>query len=348
MPPFKNGHDLHSAMSPGSAELVLPRPGKLPNPLIAPISAPTEAAFIETFGTLLPPAKYLHTSNGKAAYYELLPSTPASSPGGGKQVPDHVLLIHGVQTPALGMLPLARTLQVSFPYTHFVLVDLWGHGLSDTPVVPHDSGLFHELLDALLDQLAWPSVHLVGFSFGGSLTVGYAGSRPSRVQSFTLVAPAGLIPSSIFTDEQLGYLRGGDDEAAARRYVIAFLEGGELVVPADWKERVEKGEIVAEAVRAWQMREHPGHAASVVAVVRDGGVIDNDAEFVKAVGTGIPSLAVLGGTDDVCSEAQLTAVGFINIDVVPQVGHGVVRERVPEVAASISSFWRKLSETSSD
>lgn len=330
-------------MSLGLEEFGLPRPGGAPSSSKSPIPGPAEAAFTETFGTLLPPAKYLNTVNGKAAYYEVLSSSPENS----SHTPDRVLFIHGVQTPALGMLPLARALHESFPRAHFVLVDLWGHGLSDTPVVPHDSNLFHQLLDALLDQLEWPSAHLVGFSFGGALTVGYVASRSSRVQSFTLVAPAGLIRSSNFTAEQQGHLRGGD-EAAARKWVLEFLEGGELVVPADWKERVGRGEVVAEAVREWQMHEHPGHVASVVAVFRDGGVMDNDAEFVRAVRTGIPSLAVLGGMDSVCSERELNELGFANVAVVTQAGHGVVRERVPEVAAFISDFWTKLNQASTD
>ncbi|RFU24300.1 hypothetical protein B7463_g12038, partial [Scytalidium lignicola] len=332
-------------MSLGSVEFILPRPGGAPSSSNQSIPGPAEVAFTETFGTLLPSAQYLNTVNGKAAYYEMLPSS-ASSPGNSSHTPDRVVFIHGVQTPALGMLPLACALQASFPLAHFVLVDLWGHGLSDTPVVPHDSSLFHLLLDALLDQLAWPSAHLVGFSFGGSLTVGFVASRPSRVQSFTLVAPAGLMRSSNFTAEQQGYLRG-EDEAATRQWVLEFLEDGELVVPADWKERVGRGEVVAEAVREWQMREHPGHVASVVAVFRDGGVLDNHVEFVRAVRTGIPSLAILGEADDICSERELNELGFANITVVPQVGHGVVRQRVPEVAAFISDFWTKLNKASS-
>ncbi|KAF2801069.1 alpha/beta-hydrolase [Melanomma pulvis-pyrius CBS 109.77] len=331
-------------MSLVPGDLVLPRPGGAPSSSKPPIPGPTEAAFTETFGTLLPPAKYLSTVTGRAAYYEILPSSPEN----GLHTPDRVLFIHGVQTPALGMLPLARALHASFPRAHFVLVDLWGHGLSDTPIAPHEPSLFHQLFDALLDQLAWPSAHLVGFSFGGALTVGYVASRSSRVQSFTLVAPAGLIRSSNFTAEQQGHMRG-DDEAAARKWVLEFLEGGEVVaLPADWKERVGRGEIVAQAVREWQMREHPGHSASVVAVFRDGGVMDNDAEFVRAVRTGIPSFVVLGGLDGVCSEQELKELGFANVAVVPQAGHGVVRERVPEVSGFISDFWTKLNQTSTD
>ncbi|TDZ22744.1 putative 2-succinyl-6-hydroxy-2,4-cyclohexadiene-1-carboxylate synthase [Colletotrichum orbiculare MAFF 240422] len=326
-------------MSSGSDILVLPRPqGPAASPQ-APISGPSEAAFTSAFGSLLPPAKFLATSTGKAAYYEF----PPASPGTSSQTPDRVLFIHGVQTPALGMFPLARALQKSFPHAHFVLVDLWGHGLSDTPVAPHDAELFHQLLDNLLDRLSWESAHLVGFSFGASLTTGYAASHPSRVESFVLVAPAGLLHAADFTPEERDLLRGENvDEAAARRFVLNFLEGGELVVPADWEEKVAEGEVVAEAVREWQMREHPGHAGSVVAIFRDGGVLDNDAQFVRAVGTGIPSLAVLGGLDDLCNEGQLKELGLTNVGVVPDVGHGVVRERVPEVAAYISPFWRDL------
>lgn len=274
---------------------------------------------------------------GKAAYYELFPS----SPGSDSSKPRRVLLIHGVQTPALGMLPLARELQTSFPEAQLVLVDLWGHGLSDTPIVPHEAGLFHQLLDALLDHLEWPSAHLVGYSFGGSLTAGYVASRPWRVQSFTLVAPAGLLRLADFPAEEQGYL-SGSDEGAARKWVVEWLEGGELTVPADWERRVEKGEVVAEAVREWQMREHPGHAASVVAIVRDGGIMDKHAEFDKAASTGLPALAVLGELDSLCSKEQLTDCGFSNIITVSQVGHGIVRERTREVVREIAKFWAML------
>ncbi|KAK2766331.1 valacyclovir hydrolase [Colletotrichum kahawae] len=313
-------------MSNSSELLVLPRPGGEPVTPTAPIQGPSESAFTNIFGALLPPAKFLETATGKAAYYEM----PPSPDGEGFSTPERVIFIHGV-------------LQGSFPRSHFVLVDLWGHGLSDTPVVPHEASLFHQLIDDLLDHLSWPSAHIVGFSFGASLTAGYTASRAARVQSFTLVAPAGLLHATNFTAMEQQYLhKDNSDEASARKFILEFLEGGELVVPADWKDRVAKGEVVAEAVREWQMREHLGHTASVTAIFRDGHVLDNDVAFGKAVETNIPSLAVLGGLDDLCSESQLRELGFTNVSVVPQVGHGVVRERVPEVAGLISDFWVKL------
>ncbi|KAF9767213.1 hypothetical protein IL306_000261 [Fusarium sp. DS 682] len=323
-------------MSKRTEDLVLPRPGASYTSQ-PPIPGPTEAAFVETFGALLPAAQFLQTPQGKAAYYEILPS----SPNDGTSVIDRILFIHGVQTPALGMLPLARALQKSFPHAHMVLIDLWGHGLSDTPVVPHEASLFHQLLDDLLDHLKWPSAHLVGFSFGGATTVSYVASRPSRVKSFTLVAPAGLLQLSMFTPEEQAALQG-EDEVAAKKCVLKILEGGDLVVPEDWKQRVANDEVVAEAVREWQMREHPGHTASVVGIFRDGGVMGSDSQFDKAAKTGIPSLAVLGELDDLCSKEQLNGHGFENVFVVPEAGHSVVRDKVERVAALIGDFFEGL------
>ncbi|KAF9734667.1 hypothetical protein PMIN06_006175 [Paraphaeosphaeria minitans] len=326
-------------MSTTMNELVLPRPGQKSVEEKPPILGPTESAFTDTFGTLLPPAKYLHTANGKAAYYDILPSVP----GNGSTAPDRVLLIHGVQTPALGLLPLVRALQKAFPQTHFVLFDHWGHGLSDTPYRPHEQHLFHDLIDALLDQLNWPTVHLIGYSFGGALSPAYVASHSKKVRSFTLVAPAGLMRMSDLSAEEQGHVRGDSDETAAQKWVHGWLEGGQLVVPEDWEERVAKGQVVAPAIKRWQLQKHAGHAASVVGIIRDGGVFDNHDAFSEAARTGIPSLAILGELDGIVNEQTLRDVGITNVKVVLGAGHGVVRDNVPEVATAITAFWNQIS-----
>lgn len=91
------------------------------------------------------------------------------------------------------------------------------------------------------------------------------------------------------------------------------------------------------------MHMHPGHTASVVAIFRDGGVIDRHADFAKAAATGIPAFFVLGELDDVCCESDLNEVSFKDVAVVSGAGHAVVREKVPEVADLVAAFWRKLS-----
>lgn len=343
--------------------LVLPRPGaplKENGPPPSPISAPTEALMTSTFGSLLPPATYLTTPHGRAAYY-VYPPLDASPPTTTtpNTTPERILLVHGIQTPALGLHPLATALRAAHPRATVATFDHWGHGLSDTPVAPHSPPLFYGLLDAVLAALGWASAHLVGYSFGASTVAGYVASTPARaraVASVVLVAPAGLFRAEgpFFTEEvRRRFLRAGEsgrgseeDERAALDWIVGFLEGGALVVPGDWRERVARGEVVAEAVKAWEMRTHEGHAASVVAIVRDGAVMDNHAAFVETAKTGVRTLAVLGELDDLCSVQDLHDVGFKNVVVVPAVGHGVVRQRVPEVAQHIGDFWKSAGQAS--
>ncbi|KAJ5173138.1 hypothetical protein N7492_005731 [Penicillium capsulatum] len=323
-----------------SALTVLPRPTAR-RPINTPwsIHAPTEASFTSTFGNLLPPASFVNTGNGRAAYYELLPTLAEDQ----SKSPSRIMLIHGVQTPAIGLQPLASALASRLPHAHFVLLDLWGHGLTGTPFVAHEPAIFHSLLASLMGKLGWQNAHFIGYSFGGSTTASFAAKHPEYVRSMVLVAPAGLIRSAQFNEVQMSYLQGGEGlEDRARDWILEFLEGGQLVVPADWTEKVRQGQVVAEAVRDWENREHEGHLASVVGIFRDGGVLDQHAAFAAAAAQGIPSLSILGELDDLCSVQDLYDVGMNHVAVVPQVGHGVVRQKVPEVTQLIVDFWGKI------
>jgi pimeloyl-ACP methyl ester carboxylesterase len=181
----------------------------------------------------------------------------------------------------------------------------------------------------------------VGYSFGGSTAVSYIASsalRAKRISSVSLVAPAGLwIAESLDTTKLYS-----DDFEVAKAHVLELLEGGPLVVPDDWEARISRGEIVAEKVREWQMQHHFGHTASVMAIVRDGGIMGQEEVFRAAVMTDIPIIAVLGKTDDVVFEKDLKAIGLDNVVVINGVGHGVVRQEVGEVAKYIGEFWEAL------
>ncbi|THZ16121.1 alpha/beta-hydrolase [Aureobasidium pullulans] len=326
----------------GSQEIIIPRPGTEPNTPTSPIPGPSEEHFTSTFGNLLPPAQYLKTSNGQIAYYTFSPTSSAKTTTTTTTSPSRVLFLHGVQTPSLGLLPLATSLHTSFPSAEFVLLDLYGHGLSATPLLPHTPSLFHELIDQVLDHLKWPSCHLLGYSFGGVTGMGYISSSPSRaakVISISLVAPAGLWKPE---DLDVGKFES-KDYAVVKSYILELLEGGgPLIVPSDSASRIANGEIVAEKIREWQMVNHKGHTASVIAIVRDAGVLARPEVYEKAVATGLPIIAVLGETDDVVFEKDLMEVGVGNVYVVEGAGHAVVREKVPEVAAHIERFWKGI------
>ncbi|KAH0034740.1 alpha/beta-hydrolase, partial [Aureobasidium melanogenum] len=329
-------------MSTNTNEVTIPHPGTgIPSPIDS-IPGPSEESFTTTFGKLLPAAQYLPTAYGKIAYYTYAPkATSTTSDSSSNQ---RVLFLHGVQTPALGLHPLAISLHAQFPSAEFVLVDLWGHGLSSTPLAPHTPSLFHNLISSLLSHLHWSSCHVIGYSFGGSTAISYltsaSTSHPTKINSISLVAPAGLWNSPDLDEEKL-YNPNFD---ISKSHVLDLLEGGPLVVPSDWQDRISKGEIVAEKVRQWQMEQHPGHTASVVAIVRDGGVFGQEEEFSKAAKLGVPILAILGETDDVVFEKDLRAVGVENVVVIKGVGHAVVRQKVSEVAEQIGKFWKEVQE----
>jgi hypothetical protein len=169
----------------------------------------------------------------------------------------------------------------------------------------------------------------------------YIASSPQRaknIDSVSLVAPAGLWKAASLDETKLY----SDDLEVAKTHVLELLEGGPLVVPDDWEARIARGEIVAEKVREWQMQHHTGHTASVIAIVRDGGIMGQEEVFGTAVKTQIPIIAVLGETDDVLFEKDLKAIGLDNVVVVKGVGHGVVRQEVGQVADIIETFWKGL------
>ncbi|KAG9729713.1 alpha/beta-hydrolase, partial [Aureobasidium melanogenum] len=233
-------------MSTDTNKITIPRPGVEVSSPVDSIPGPSEEAFTTTFGELLPAAQYLSTAYGKIAYYTYAPkatSTSATSPSASGQ---KVLFLHGVQTPALGLQPLATSLHAQFPSAEFVLVDLWGHGLSSTPLAPHTPSLFHYQISTLLSHLAWESCHLIGYSFGGITAISYlssaASSKPTKITSISLVAPAGLWKSPHLDEEKLY----NSNFNISTTHVLELLEGGPLVVPSDWQDRVRRGEIVAE------------------------------------------------------------------------------------------------------
>lgn len=314
---------------PGVGQTVVSAPG---GPEI--LSAPSEQEFTAVFGSLLPPASYLSTPNGDVAYYRIHPTSPTID---GKRI----FLIHGVQTPALGLLDLARVLATNDPSATIILYDHFGHGLTPTPVIPHTPSIFHDVITRLLDHLHWTSAHLVGYSFGGSLLAGYLCYWPERVDSATFVAPAGLLNSTDLDLHGQIMLCGetGEDIEEVRDWVFnEFLEGGALVVPEDWQERVNRGEVVAEAIRHWQLTHHDGYQASVIGIVRDASVFGYHLAFQHALEVGKPCLVILGAEDGVCSVKDVEDVGFKNIKVIENVGHAVVRERAEMVGQYIHDF----------
>jgi len=76
-----------------------------------------------------------------------------------------------------------------------IAIDLRGYGLSDKPsqLGAYSLDAYCSDVDALLDALDLPRVHLMGQSMGGGLALRYAMRNPARVSRLVLVNPVGLV-----------------------------------------------------------------------------------------------------------------------------------------------------------
>ncbi|KAI1304021.1 alpha/beta-hydrolase [Xylaria venustula] len=296
------------------------------------LPAPSPESFTQRFGSAFPQPRFLESDLGRTAVYSL--AAPSGHPV------RRVLFVHGLNTPALGLLPLAKELQVRDPDAHVVLYDLWGHGLTSTPLVTHAPHIFHAQILQVLGSLGWESAELLGYSFGASMLVLFALYYPWAARSVALVAPAGVIDTVHFGEKLKGLLRDSEGrEEEGRDEVFAFLEGGPLVVPDGWQERVRRGEVVAEALRDWETKEHPGYRHSVFSMFREGNVYGCEDYFRRFAQLSVKKVAVLGERDNVCTKETLVGLGFDNVHVVERAGHAVPRKKPAEVARVVYELW---------
>ncbi|KAH7311312.1 Alpha/Beta hydrolase protein [Stachybotrys elegans] len=302
-------------------------PQQAPGKSIAP---PSPEDFTARFGNAFPRPQLLKSDLGTTAVYDLPP------PGQSKR---HVLIVHGLNTPAIGLWPLAKELQALDPDVHIVLFDLWGHGLSSTPLVAHAQHIFHSQIFQVLGFMQWSSTHLLGYSFGASTVLQFALYNPKLVLSVGLLAPAGILRTELFPPEMLQLLHS-DKEEEATKVVLDFLEGGPLQVPADWQKRTSAGQVVAEAFREWELENHAGYRHSVLSMVRDGGVYGCQDLFREFARRPVKRVAVIGELDDVCLESQLVDLGFTGIEIV-KANHGLVRTHAHHVAGIVHRFWQE-------
>jgi pimeloyl-ACP methyl ester carboxylesterase len=102
-----------------------------------------------------------------------------------------LVLLHGtaIDSASLSYGPTLADLAAE----HRVLALDWpGYGGSERPRVPLTIADSVALLEAFLDAMGLPRVHLAGFSMGGAAGLGFALRAPERVTTLTMVGSYGL------------------------------------------------------------------------------------------------------------------------------------------------------------
>ncbi len=127
-----------------------------------------------------------------------------------------LLLLHGFT----GSIQSWTSFLTSWVKNHqVIMVDIIGHGQSDSPTDPHRYSMDHAVKDLsfVLDHLNVEKADVLGYSMGGRLALGFAVNQPARVNRLLLESSS----PGLKTDEERLFRRQ-QDEALAR----SIEEGG--------------------------------------------------------------------------------------------------------------------------
>ncbi|MFE3324320.1 alpha/beta fold hydrolase [Streptomyces sp. NPDC059176] len=109
-------------------------------------------------------------------------------PRDGRPATGTVVLLHGLLTDSLASYYFTIAPALAEAGLDVVMYDHRGHGRSDRPATGYTLDAFVGDLERLLRRLGIHGpVHLVGNSFGGTVSFGYAVRRPDRVASISLI-----------------------------------------------------------------------------------------------------------------------------------------------------------------
>ena len=247
-------------------------------------------------GEMSGPAPRLVDAGGK--------SINVLSMGEGAAVP--MVFIHGFGGDLNTWLFNQETLAAERP-TH--AVDLPAHGASAPVVGDGDIADLAAAVLATFDALDLERAHLVGHSLGGALALWLAATAPQRVQSLSLIAPAGLGPE-IDGEYVKGFL------SAERRRELKAVLGRLFADPA----RVSKDMI--EGVQRFKRLDGVTDALGVVArrLFPEGRQAQDLRPLLADVVA--PILVVWGADDSILPAYQAQALGeTVNVAIVPDAGH---------------------------
>jgi pyruvate dehydrogenase E2 component (dihydrolipoamide acetyltransferase) len=207
-------------------------------------------------------------------------------------------------------------------------LDLPGHGESSLDV---GSGSLDELaacVRAYMDAIGIARAHMIGHSMGAALSLALTDHDPGRVQSLTLVGPAG-IGQKINPDFIRGYL--GARTLAELEPLMQLLYGDPGCVTDE----------LLQQTAAYKQRPGVAEALTRIASSRYGGTPSGHA--LREVAGTVPTLMIWGAADAVIpppTPAEFSRDG-VSVHVLPGRGHMVQIEAAGEVNRLIDGFLRR-------
>jgi 2-succinyl-6-hydroxy-2,4-cyclohexadiene-1-carboxylate synthase len=224
----------------------------------------------------------------------------------------------------------------SFPDYKIVLVDLIGHGGTESP---EDSARYtmemqiHDL-DKLFTRLRLTGFVLVGYSMGGRTALAYACTHPERLGALVLESAS---PGLKTVAERLERQQR-DSELALRilaNGIASFVDNWENIPLFESQKNLP--ETVREAVRAERLRQNPlGLANSLIGM----GTGTQASYWMKMKKLNVPVLLMTGTMDPkfgAIAEDMKQALPKVQHSVI-EAGHAIHVEKPAEFATMVKEY----------
>ena len=214
-----------------------------------------------------------------------------------------------------------------------LLHDFRGQLLSDKPEEPWSLDDHAADLEALLDDLEIESCHLVGTSYGGEVGLIFAGTRPERVRSLSVISSVSEVGPEL--DRTVALWAETALEAPERLYRVSLPANFSPAFVEANPELLAQGE---ERLAACPPDFFPAFARLVDAFRR----IDVTAELERIQ---CPTLILVGELDVLkpprYSRLIAERIPGAELLVIPGGGHAVILEKPDEVNDAVLAFIEK-------
>lgn len=209
-------------------------------------------------------------------------------------------------------------------------LDLPGHGGSSKDAGTGSLEVLTGALNAFMDAIGEPRAHLVGHSMGGAVALDFALTRPERVASLVLIAPAGLGPE-IDGDYIEGFIaseRRRDLKPHLQKlFADPALVNRQLI---DDVLKYKRLDGTGAALRAIAGELFPGGQQAIV--LRD-----------RLADLATPVQVIWGADDRILPAGQAEGLPeTIATEVIANAGHMVHMEAAAAVNALIAGFWKRV------
>ncbi|MDN7246087.1 2-succinyl-6-hydroxy-2,4-cyclohexadiene-1-carboxylate synthase [Planococcus shenhongbingii] len=222
-----------------------------------------------------------------------------------------IVFLHGFT----GSTKTWRGIEKALPEYKIVLIDLLGHGLTDSP---EDSARYTmELqirdLNLLFGQLGLENFALAGYSMGGRTALAYACTYPQQIEALILESASPGLKSA---DERLDRQQR-DSELALKilaNGITSFVDKWENIPLFDTQKRLP--ETVKQTIRAERLHQNPlGLANSLIGM----GTGTQKSYWSQVKQLNLPVLLVTGAMDP-----KFMAIAEEMKQALPKVQHGVI------------------------